>query len=139
MEEMDDTLGKVKQHLKLSRHRGECKVHLQVGRHPCSSIFSVGTLWHGWLQSQSVSTSCGAEQVWRLILSMHVHLQVTYQPIGKDEVQRIREGDDIEDAEDDQVHGSSGPVGCCRCFCSISCGRRPVEAGSCIKCTAFAP
>jgi hypothetical protein len=30
MEEMDDTLGKVKQHLKLSRHRGECKVHLQV-------------------------------------------------------------------------------------------------------------
>jgi hypothetical protein len=58
MEEMDDTLGKVKQHLKLSRHRGECRVHLQV----------------------------------------------TYQPIGKDEVQRIREGEDTEDAEDDQVH-----------------------------------
>ena len=34
MEEMDDTLGKIKQHLKLSRHRGECKVHLQVCCHP---------------------------------------------------------------------------------------------------------
>ena len=136
---MDDTLGKVKQHLKLSRHRGECKVHLQVGCHPCSSMFSVGTLWHGWLQSQSVVTLLDAERRDATGMSLRVRLQVTYQPIGKDEVQRIREGDDIEDAEDDQVHGSSGPVGCCRCFCSISCGRTPVEAGSCIKCTAFAP
>jgi hypothetical protein len=35
-----------------------------------------------------------------------VQLQVTYQPIGKEEVERIREGADTEDAEDDQVHGN---------------------------------
>ena len=29
-EGLEDTLGKVKQSLKLSRHRGECKAHLQV-------------------------------------------------------------------------------------------------------------
>jgi hypothetical protein len=67
-----------------------------------------------------------------------VHVQVTYQPIGKDEVQRIREGEDTEDAEDNQVRGS-GRAGCYRCYCGVSCGRRLAEADPYIRCIYVAP
>jgi hypothetical protein len=113
-EELEDTLGKIKQGLKFKRHRGECKAHLQVHCHDiiapfCMALRLVSRLAHMAVEHSALASKFDREESDRIC----VERQVTYQPIGKEEVERIREGEDPEDAEDDQVHG--------RCLQGFSC------------------
>ena len=60
---------------------------------------------------------------------------MTYQPINKDEVKRIREGDDLDvDAEDDQVHGSKSTTTCLLMWSSTYTEAQSGPATGCTDC-----